>query len=88
MLNFLISTIAFSLAMYGLNQYFDARELASTRSRTVIIMVLATLISIGAGMAIDQLDGEAELHKNDPSLTEVVKSGDPLKIAKVLAGFN
>jgi hypothetical protein len=88
MLNFFISTIAFSLAMYGLNRYFDARDLASTRSRTLIVMVLATLVSIGAGMAIDQLDGEAELHKNDLSLTDIVKSGDPLKIAKVLTGIN
>jgi hypothetical protein len=54
----------------------------------MIVMVAATLVSIGAGMAIDQLDGEAELHKNDPSLTDVVKSGDPLKIAKALVGFN
>jgi len=51
-------------------------------------MVAATLTSIGAGMAIDQLDGEAELHKNDPSLMEMVKSGDSLQIAKVLTGFN
>ena len=74
--------------MYGLNQYLDVRELASTRSRTMMVMVLATLVSIGAGMVIDQLDGEAELHKNDPSLSDIVKSGDPLKIAKVLTGFN
>ena len=88
MINFFISTIAFSFAVYGLNQYLDARELAITRSRTTIVMVLATLVSIGAGMVIDQLDGEAELHKNDPSLTDLLKGGDPLKIAKALAGFN
>ncbi len=54
----------------------------------MIVMVAATFISIGAGWAVDQLDGDAELHKNDPSLTEVVQSGDPVKIAKLLAGFN
>ena len=74
--------------MYGLNKYFDAREHANKRSRTMIVMVIATLVSIGSGMAIDQLDGEAELHKNDPSLTDVVRNGDPLKIAKLLTGFN
>ena len=58
------------------------------RSRTMIVMVTATIISIAAGWTLDQLDGEAQLHKNDPSITEIVKSGDPIQIAKVLAGFN
>lgn len=88
MLNFLISTIAFSIAAYALNRYFDSTELESTRSRTMTVMITATLLSIGAGWAVDKLDGDAELHKNDPSIMEIAKSGDPVKIAKVLAGFN
>lgn len=54
----------------------------------MIVMVAATLISIGAGWAVDQLDADAELHRNDPSMTEIVQSGDPVEIAKLLAGFN
>ncbi len=88
MLNFLISTIAFSIAVYGLNFYFRAQNLTASRSRTVVVMLAATLISIAAGWVLDQLDGEAELHKNDPSIMAVVQSGDPVQIAKVLAGFN
>ncbi len=88
MLNFLISTIVFSLAAYALNRYFDAQDLDSTRSRKIMVMTVATLISIGAGWAIDKLDGDAELHKNDPSITNVIQSGDPVQIAKILAGFN
>lgn len=74
--------------MYTFNQYLDSREHPRTRSRTVIVMVLATLVSIGVGMVIDQLDGEAELNKNDPSLVDIVKSGDPLKLTKRLTGFS
>ena len=88
MLNFIISTIAFSLSVCGLNRYFDAQPTSSMLSRTMIVMVTATIISIAAGWTLDQLDGEAQLHKNDPSITEIVKSGDPIQIAKVLAGFN
>lgn len=88
MLNFFISTISFSISMYTFNQYLDSREHPRTRSRTVIVMVLATLVSIGVGMVIDQLDGEAELNKNDPSLVDIVKSGDPLKLTKRLTGFS
>jgi len=51
-------------------------------------MAAATLISIGAGWAVDVLDEDAELHKNDLSIAKIVKSGDPMQIAKVLAGFN
>jgi hypothetical protein len=54
----------------------------------MVEMVTATLISIGAGWAVDLIDGDAELHKNDPSITEIVKSGDPVKLAKILAEFN
>lgn len=88
MLNFLISTIAFSVAVYALNRFINNQAIASTRSRTMIVMAAATLISIGAGWAVDVIDGDAELHKNDPSIAEVVKSGDPVKIARILAGLN
>jgi len=87
MLNFFISTIAFSLAVYVLNRYFKTHEINGSRSHTVIVMIVATLVSIGAGWAVDEIDGDAELHKNDPSIIEVVKNGDPLQIAKILAGF-
>lgn len=51
-------------------------------------MVAATNISISTGWIVDQLDGDAELHKNDLSIAEMVQNGDPVMIAKLLAGFN
>lgn len=87
MLNFIISTIAFFAAVYSLNIYVNTLNITASRSRTVLVMLVATLISIAAGWAVDQLDGEAELHKNDPSIMDVVQTGDPMKIAKLLAGF-
>ena len=50
-------------------------------------MAIATIVSLGAGWAVDKLDGDAELHKNDPSMMEVLQSGDPVKIAKLLVGW-
>ena len=88
MLNFLISTITFSAAVYGLNLYFNAQNFTASRSRTVIVIFLATLISIASGWATDQFDGEAELHKNDLSMIAIVQTGDPIQIAKLLAGIN
>lgn len=87
MLNFLISTIAFSFAIYVLNRIFNTHA-ASPRSIKLTVMMVATLFSIGIGWGVDKLDGDAELHKNDPSMMEVIKSGDPMKIAKLLIGFD
>ena len=88
MLNFLLSSIAFSIAAYVLNRYLHAKNILTAQSRSLVVMLLATIFSIGVGWATDQLDGEAELHKNDPTFTEIVKSGDPVKLVKLLIGIN
>jgi hypothetical protein len=50
------------------------------------VLVLATIVSIGAGWAVDELDGDAKRpHK---SITEVVNSGDPVELIKLMAGIN
>lgn len=87
MLNFLISTITFSLVAFLLNRLLKTHQ-NSPRSITLTVLAVATFVSLGAGWAVDQLDGDAELHKNDPTMMEVVKNGDPVKIAKMLFGFN
>lgn len=87
MLNFLISTSAFSLAAFILNRILKTHP-NSPRSITLTVMIVATIFSLGAGWAVDKLDGDAELHKNDPSITEIIKGGDPVKIVKMIAGFN
>lgn len=88
MLSFLISTFVFFLAAYALNRYFKAQELDCTRSLNILEMVVATFISIGAGWLVDKLDGDAALPQNNVSIIDVVQSGDPVKIAKVLVGIN
>ena len=88
MLSFIISMIVFFLAAYALNRYFRARELDNTRSLSILVMVVATFISIGTGWLVDKLDGDAALPQHNVSVVEVIQSGDPVKIAKVLVGIN
>ena len=88
MLSFIISTLAFFLAAYALNLYLDAQELDSNRTRNILVMVVATFISIGTGWLIDKLDGDAALPQHNVSVVDVLQSGDPVKIAKVLVGIN
>jgi hypothetical protein len=87
MLNFLISTVAFSLAAFTLNRILKTHP-NSPRSITFTVMAVATIVSFGAGWAVDKLDGDSERHKNDPSITEIIKGGDPVKIVKMITGFN
>ena len=88
MLSFVISAIVFFLAAYALNRYFDAQELDSNRTRNTLVMVVATFISIGAGWLVDKLDGDAALPQHNVSVVDVMQSGDPVKIAKVLVGID
>jgi len=86
MLGFIISTIAFSIAVYALNRHFDAQSRDSSQSRKILIMSLATAFSIGVGWVVDKLDGDAD--RPHPSVATVVQSGDPIQVIKLLAGMN
>lgn len=88
MLNFIISTIAFFVAIFILNRYLDNMGIEQSQFRKIVVIVAATLISIAVGWVVDKIDGDAELHKNDPSISETIQSGDPVGIAKLLAGIH
>lgn len=88
MLNFIISTITFFVAIFILNRYLDNQGIENSRFRKIVILVAATLISIAVGWIVDKLDGDAELHKNEPSFSATIQSGDPVGIAKLLAGIH
>lgn len=88
MLNFLISTIAFSLAAYALDRYFNAKEPESRHSKKILVFSVATIVSFGAGWAVDKLDGDADIPGKSVSFVEVITSGDPVLIVKLLAGIN
>ena len=88
MLNFIVSTIAFSLAAYALDRRFNAQAPEGTHSRKLLVFTVATLVSIGAGWATDKLDGDADLPARNVSIADVIQSGDPVQIAKLLVGIN
>ena len=69
-----------------LNRALDDHDLGSHPSRKLLVMVLATVASIGAGWMVDKLDGDADLPQK--SMVDVLQSGDPVQMAKLLAGIN
>jgi hypothetical protein len=88
MLNFIISTLAFSIAAYALDRHFNAQAEAGTHSRKLLVLGIATIVSIAAGWGVDQLDGDAEKPSHNVSVIAAIQSGDPIQIAKLLAGIN
>ena len=54
----------------------------------MLVMVIATIISIGTDWLVDNLDGDAKLPEKNRSFMEVIKSGDPMQIAMKLIGVN
>lgn len=88
MLGFIISTIAFSVVAYAMNRYFKAQSIDQTNSHKMLVLVAATLISIGTGWVVDNLDGDAKLPEKNISFMDVMKSGDPMQIAMKLIGIN
>ena len=86
MLNFIVSTAAFSLAAFGLNRLLANQPGRALAPNGFIVLVVATLVSIGAGWVVDELDGDAD--KPHPSISQVIHSGDPVLITKTLIGIN
>ena len=88
MLGFILSTAAFSAVAYTMNRYFKAQSIDQTNSHKMLVMVTATMISIGTGWLVDHLDGDAKHPEKNISFMEVIRSGDPMKIAMKLIGIN
>ena len=53
MLNLIISTIVFFVAAWFVNRYLDGQEIPKGMTRGVLVFVLASLVSWGAGSIVD-----------------------------------
>ena len=63
MLSFIVSTISFFAAIFIFNRYLNNWGIENSRFRKIIVAVAATLISIGVGWIVDQVDGNAGLQR-------------------------
>jgi predicted PurR-regulated permease PerM len=51
--NLIISTIVFFIAAWYIHRYLDEQGLPKGMTRSVLVLVLASLVSMAAGAAID-----------------------------------
>ena len=77
MLNLTISTIVFFVAAWFLNHYLDEQEIPKGMTRGIVVLVLASLMSWGAGWAVDWAQVKAEgpqAMQTAGDLTQILKA--------------
>jgi len=85
MLGFILSSIAFFVAIFFMNRYLDGLGVDKTFSRKFLVGLAATMISIGASWATDKLDGDAALPQNNIPLADILQGkGDTMQLLKLL----
>ncbi|MBL0061575.1 MAG: hypothetical protein IPP40_08875 [bacterium] len=61
MYSFIISTVVFFVAAYFLHRYLDEWGLDKGRTRTLLVMVIASVISYGSMYLVEYITGEPDL---------------------------
>ena len=79
MLSLLISTMVFFVAAWYLNRYLDEQGIRKGMTRGTLVLVLAFLVSWGAGLVVDW----AEVKIEDPP-PEPQASGDLSQLLKMI----
>jgi hypothetical protein len=77
-LNLIISTIVFFVAAWYLNRYLDQQEMPKGMSRGVLVFMLASLVSWGAGEIVDwaqvKIEGPQASAQTPEDLTRLLKA--------------
>jgi hypothetical protein len=78
MLNLIISTIVFFVAAWFANRYLDEQEIPKGMTRGVVVLVLASLVSWGAGELVDwaqvKIEGPQAAAQNSVNLSALLKA--------------
>lgn len=82
MLNLIISTVVFFIAAWFANRYLDELEITKGMTRGVLVFVLASLVSWGAGEMVDwaqvKIGGPQSAAQTSGDLSLLLKSvGQP-----------
>ncbi|MGA7749920.1 MAG: hypothetical protein WCA63_07200 [Gallionella sp.] len=78
MLNLIISTIVFFVAAWFLNRYLDEQGIPKGMTRNLTVLVLASLMSWGAGWAVDWTQGKIDGPQTDAQtgLSQLLKAAN------------
>lgn len=78
MLNLIISTLVFFVAAWYLNRYLDGQGISKGMTRGVLVLVLASLVSWGAGEMVDwaqvKIEGPQAAAQTSGDLSQLLKA--------------
>jgi len=78
MWNLIISTIVFFIAAWYINRYLDEQGIGKGMTRGVLVFSLASLVSWGAGEAVDLVQGPQPASQTSKDLSQILKTvGQP-----------
>lgn len=82
MLNLILSTIVFFVAAWFINHYLDTQGIPKGMTRGVLVLVLASLVSWGAGEMVDwaqvKIEGPQAAAQTSDDLSRLLKAvGQP-----------
>lgn len=82
MLNLILSTIVFFVAAWFINRYLDTQGIPKGMTRGVLVLVLASLVSWGAGEMVDwaqvKIEGPQAAAQTSDGLSRLLKAvGQP-----------
>lgn len=82
MLNLILSTIVFFVAAWFINRYLDTQGIPKGMTRGVLVLVLASLVSWGAGEMVDwaqvKIEGPQAAAQTSDDLSRLLKAvGQP-----------
>lgn len=76
--NFIISTIVFFIAAWYINRHLDEHEIPKGMTRGLLVLVLASLVSWGAGEIVDwaqiKIEGPQAAAKPPEDLSQLLKA--------------
>jgi len=74
MWNLIISTIVFVIAAWYLNRYLDEMAIGKGMTRGMLVFVLASFVSWGAGEMVDWIQGPQPESQTSKDLSQLMKA--------------
>lgn len=84
MWNLIISTIVFFIAAWYANRYLDEQEIPTGTTRGILVFVVASIVSWGAGEAADwtqeKIEGPQATAQNSGDFSQILKAVSQTKL--------
>jgi hypothetical protein len=75
--NLIISTLVFFIAVWYINRILDEQQLPGGMTRGVLVFVLASMLSWGAGELVDRIEGNNSAQADVSQLKKALNPQQP-----------